>query len=472
MNLNQGKLSEPVSKSPLWGVGGLCIIGAGLSGSLLAIRLAQKGFNITVYEKRPDMRLQKMVAGRSINLALSNRGIKALQLIGLEKEMLQLAIPMQGRMIHTVGNDAFTTPYSGRQGEYINSISRGDLNIALLNKAESFSNIKLFFNHECTNVDIENAEATFTFENETVIVKANQIIGTDGAGSALRNSFEKNVDGFTITQDYLAHGYKELNIPAGANGSFKLAKNVLHIWPRGSFMCIALPNVTGDFTVTLFLAKKDAENSFEKLQTKENVEQFFDKYFPNVIENIPDLVEQFFENPVGNLGTVKCAPYDYRDKCLLLGDAAHAIVPFYGQGMNCSFEDVVVLDELIEKYNNDWNTIFEQYNALRKPNCDAIADLAVDNFYEMRDATANPVFQRKRQLETKLEQTYADYFSKYSMVTFRDDMQYLDAMTIGRLQDEYLMKICEKIDDINLLNMEEVFLATKALSTQRSTKEE
>ncbi len=446
----------------------ITIIGAGLSGSLLAIRLAQKGFQVSVYEKRPDMRKQQQVAGRSINLALSNRGIKALKLIGLEKEMLELAIPMHGRMIHTVGNDAFTTPYSGRQGEYINSISRGDLNISLLNKAESFSNIILHFNHECTNVDIENAKAIFAFENETVMVKADQIIGTDGAGSALRNSFEKNLEGFSLTQEYLAHGYKELNIPAGANGNFKLAKNVLHIWPRGSFMCIALPNVTGDFTVTLFLAKKDTENSFEKLNTNNAIETFFAKYFPNVLENIPDLVEQFFENPIGNLGTVKCTPYHYKDKCLLLGDAAHAIVPFYGQGMNCSFEDVVVLDELIEKYNINWKTIFKQYNQLRKPNCDAIADLAVDNFYEMRDATANPVFQRKRQLETKLEQTYADYFSKYSMVTFREDMSYIDAMNKGRQQDAILMAVCEKIENINELNLDEVLFATKAQKKEKS----
>jgi kynurenine 3-monooxygenase len=441
----------------------ILIIGAGLSGSLLAIRLAQKGFNVTVYEKRPDMRKQEMIAGRSINLALSNRGIKALKLIGLENEMLELAIPMQGRMIHTVGNTPFTTPYSGRQGEYINSISRGDLNIALLNKAATFSNVQLFFNHECSNVDIENCIATFQYNNETITAKADKIIGTDGAGSALRNSFEKDVPSFTLSQEFLEHGYKELNIPAGANGTFKLEKNVLHIWPRGSFMCIALPNPTGDFTVTLFLAKKDAEHSFENLNTNEKVKHFFTTYFPNVAENIPDLIEQFNANPVGNLGTVKCTPYNYKDKALLLGDSAHAIVPFYGQGMNCSFEDVVVLDELIEKYKEDWTTIFQQYNNTRKPNCDAIADLAVDNFYEMRDATADPVFQRKRQLETKLEQTYPDYFSKYSMVTFRDDMPYLDAMNIGRKQDDYLMELCKNVEDISSLNLEEIFKKIKEL---------
>ncbi len=439
----------------------ITIIGAGLSGSLLAIRLAQKGYNVSVYEKRPDMRNQNTIAGRSINLALSNRGIKALQLIGLEKEMLELALPMHSRMIHTVGKEPITSAYSGRQGEYINSISRSQLNIALLNKAETFGNIKLFFNHDCTNVALINNECTFNHNNQTVVKTADKIIGTDGAGSALRNSFENNLPNFQLSQSFLEHGYKELNIPPNEDGSFKLNKNVLHIWPRGSFMCIALPNPTGDFTVTLFLAKKDAENNFEQLITAKQIEAFFEQYFPEIKNNIPDLVEQFNANPIGNLGTVKCAPYNYKDQSLLLGDAAHAIVPFYGQGMNCSFEDVVVLDALIETYQNDWATIFEQYDKLRKPNCDAIADLAVDNFYEMRDATANPVFQLKRQLETKLEQTYPTYYSKYSMVTFRDDISYSQAMLKGRQQDEYLMQICNNITSINELKIEDIYTKVK-----------
>jgi kynurenine 3-monooxygenase len=441
----------------------ITIIGAGLSGSLLAIRLAQKGFIVEVYEKRPDMRKQQQVAGRSINLALSNRGIKALQLVGLEKEMLELAIPMHGRMIHTVGNAPFTAAYSGRQGEYIHSISRGDLNMALLNKAASYTNVRLFFNHACTHVDLDNCTANFEVEGISVTVQGDKIIGTDGAGSALRTSFEKNVNGFTLSQTYLEHGYKELNIPPGVGGSFLLEKNVLHIWPRGSFMCIALPNPTADFTVTLFLAKDHAEHNFAQLQTTEQITHFFAQYFPNILTNIPDLAEQFMANPVGNLGTVKCAPYHYQDKCLLLGDAAHAIVPFYGQGMNCSFEDVVVLDHLLDQYGNDLHTIFAQYTELRKSNCDAIADLAVDNFYEMRDATANAVFQRKRQLETKLEQQYPTYFSKYSMVTFRADMPYKDAMEKGRKQDAILMQLCESIDNIESLDLADVLKRVQEL---------
>lgn len=441
----------------------ITIIGAGLAGSLLAIRLAQKGYAVQVFEKRPDMRKAAVVAGRSINLALSNRGIKALKLVGLEQEMLNLALPMHSRMIHTVGNAAFTAPYSGRQGEYINSISRQALNIALLNKAETYPNVQINFNHDCTAVDIENTEAEFADHINTVKLKSDVIIGTDGAGSALRNSMEQHCMHFELHQSYLEHGYKELNIPPNADGSFKLAKDVLHIWPRGSFMCIALPNPDGDFTVTLFLAKTNAEYNFEKLDTDQKVQAFFNQFFPEIAHHISDLVEQYNRNPIGNLGTIKCAPYNYKNKCLLLGDAAHAIVPFYGQGMNCSFEDVVVLDELIEKCNGDWATVFENYNTLRKPNCDAIADLAVDNFYEMRDATANPTFQLKRQLETKLETTYPDYFSKYSMVTFRDDLSYEEAMVKGRKQDAYLMATCEKITVLQDIDVEKVYAEIKAL---------
>jgi kynurenine 3-monooxygenase len=418
------------------------IIGAGLAGSLLAIRLAQRGYQISVYEKRPDLRSQKISAGRSINLALSSRGINALRMVDLESEMLQLAIPMHARMVHTVGKPALTTPYSGRSGEYINSISRGALNKALLHKAASFENVHLYFHAECVDVDLEQNKAYFLQHHDKLTSTADIIIGTDGAGSALRNSFEKNCPNFSLSQQFLEHGYKELNIPPAIDGSFQLEKNVLHIWPRGSYMCIALPNPDGDFTVTLFLANKDATPSFDHLKSEEEVQTFFHQIFPEIAQSIPNLSEQFFRNPVGGLGTIKCGPYHYKNKSLLLGDAAHAIVPFYGQGMNCSFEDVVVLDELIDKYQNNWEIILEKYTMLRKPNCDAIADLAVDNFYEMRDATANPIFQKKRLLETTLEQKYSDYYSKYSLVTFRPDVSYEQAMIKGRKQDAYLMSIC------------------------------
>lgn len=434
----------------------IIIIGAGLSGSLLAIRLAQKGFQVAVYEKRPDMRKTEIVAGRSINLALSDRGIRGLHLIGLENEMLSLSIPMYGRMIHNLGIDPLLLPYSGRKGEYINSISRGDLNIALLNKAETYSNIELHFDCHCIEVDIDTAEAFFEKDDNSFSVTGEIVIGTDGAGSALRNSMEKKLPGFNISQEFLDHGYKELNLTAGPENSFLIEKNALHIWPRKSYMLIALPNQSGDFTVTLFLAHKGEQNSFEALQSKEQLHTFFQNNFPDVLEMMPDLDEQFFNNPTGYLGTVKCFPWQANGKCLLLGDAAHAIVPFYGQGMNCSFEDVVVFDDLLEQHGDNWKKVFEQFEQSRKENTDAIAGLAVDNFYEMRDAAGDPVFQRKRKLETMLEQNYPQYFSKYSLVTFCEDVPYKQAMEQGRKQDAILMQICKEQEDVTALDLNAV----------------
>jgi kynurenine 3-monooxygenase len=435
----------------------IIIIGAGLSGSLLAIRLAQKGFAVAVYEKRPDMRKATISAGRSINLALSDRGIRGLRLIGLENEMLELSIPMYGRMIHPLSGEPILSPYSGRTGEYINSISRGELNIALLNKAEGYKNIEIHFDCSCTEVQLSAATAFFkTKTGDSFSVTGTAVIGTDGAGSALRDSMEKELPGFTVTQEFLDHGYKELNLPPGVNNSFQIEKNALHIWPRGSFMLIALPNLSGDFTLTLFLAHKGAENSFEVLPQKEQLHTFFKNNFPDALALIPDLNEQFFDNPTGLLGTVKCFPWQAYGKCLLLGDAAHAVVPFYGQGMNCSFEDVVVFDQLLEQYGDHWNQVFTQFELSRKENADAIADLAVDNFYEMRDRTTDPVFQRKRKLENMLEQKYPRFFSKYSLVTFREDVPYKNAMEQGRKQDDILMKICTEQEDIAALDLNAV----------------
>jgi kynurenine 3-monooxygenase len=441
-----------MSKKPI------LIIGAGLSGALLAIRLAQKGFRVAVYEKRPDMRKTTISAGRSINLALSDRGIRALKLVGLEKEMIQLSIPMHGRMIHKTGFEPRLFPYSGRTGEHINSVSRGDLNIALLNKAETYESVELHFNCECTYVNLNEAEAFFkNSSQETFSVRGEVVIGTDGAGSALRDSMKAELPGFQITQEFLNHGYKELNLPAAAGNHFQIEKNALHIWPRESFMLIALPNLAGDFTVTLFLSHLGAENSFEALKNAGETEQFFQKQFPDIVPLIPDLADQFAPYGTGHLlGTVKCYPWQAHGKCLLLGDAAHAIVPFYGQGMNCSFEDVVVLDELIETHGPRWPLVFDAFQQSRKENTDAIADLAIDNFYEMRDRTADVVFGRKKNLENLLEAGHPEFFSKYSLVTFREDVPYKQAMEQGRKQDEILMKICAEQEDITSLNLKEV----------------
>ena len=426
------------------------IIGAGLAGSLLAINLAKRGMAVDVYEARGDMRLERVEAGRSINLALSDRGIAALREVGMDEYMLAEAVPMYGRMIHTVSGETKLLPYSGREGEYINSVSRAGLNIALMNEADRYGEVTFHFNERCVDLDCESGAARFS-SGKTV--SADTVIATDGAGSAVRLAMESQIDGFRSNTVFLDHGYKELHIPPGPGGTFQLEKNALHIWPRHQFMMIALPNFDGSFTCTLFLAHKGAI-AFEQLTDVSTVNEFFDREFADAVPLMPTLVEDFFANPVGNLGTLKCWPWNAGGNALLLGDSAHAVVPFYGQGMNCSFEDVRVLDGLLSEPpasaggRIDWNWIYEEYGRLRKVNTDAIADMAEENFYEMRDAVADPVFVRKRELETKLEQTYPDYFSKYSMVTFREDLPYSVAKAKGNAQDRLLMQMCSEVDSV------------------------
>ncbi len=449
------------------------IIGAGLAGSLLAIYLAKRGIEVDVYEARGDMRLEEVAAGRSINLALSDRGIAALREVGMDEYMLAEAVPMYGRMIHSVTGETKLLPYSGRKGEYINSVSRAGLNIALINEAEKYSGVKFYFNERCVDFDYKTGEAKFANGKS---VKGDTLIATDGAGSAVRNAMlHGGVERFDFSQIWLEHGYKELHIPAARNpvatapGS-DLEINALHIWPRHKFMMIALPNFDGSFTCTMFLAHQ-GENGFDKLTDDASLMGFFEENFPDAIALMPTLTEDFFHNPVGNLGTIKCFPWNVDGKAMLLGDSAHAVVPFYGQGMNCAFEDVRVLNDLMSEPpalaggELDWQAIFEEYGRRRKINTDAIADMAEENFYEMRDATADPVFQRKRELETKLEHAFPDYFSKYSMVTFREDLPYSAAMEKGHAQDAFLMELCREIDDVDTVDLESLKLDLQKIIT-------
>ncbi len=443
------------------------VIGAGLAGSLLAIYLAKRGFEVEVYEARPDMRKVKIPAGRSINLALSDRGIVALREVGLDNYMLSEAIPMYGRMVHTSDGKTKFLAYSGRQGEYINSVSRAGLNCALMNEAEKYPNVKIFFNQRCSHFDCETGEATIedTQTGKTTKIKEDTLIAADGAGSAVRNSMLHGcIPRFNFSQSWLEHGYKELHIPPAPDGGFLMEKNALHIWARHSFMMIALPNPDGSFTCTLFLAHEGEENSFEQLKDERSLLEFFNRHFADAVPLMPTLVEDFFNNPTGNLGTIRCFPWNVNGKALLLGDAAHAIVPFYGQGMNCAFEDCRILNQLIGEYGTDWEKIFKIFCKMRKPNTDAIADMAEENFYEMRDAVADPVFQRKRELETKLEQLFPDYFSKYSMVTFREDLPYVVAKERGNAQDRLLMQLCAQVKDISELDLNEVMEKIRALT--------
>ena len=449
----------------------ILIIGAGLCGSLLALRLGQRGYNVTVYEMRPDLRKVDISAGRSINLAFSNRGNKAMKLVGIEDKVKALCIPMNGRMIHDKKGNTHLSNYSGREHEYINSISRGELNGLLLTEAEKHKNVSIYFNKKCKSVDFEKTTALFQDykTKDEFIEDADIIIATDGAGSAMRKSYylgKKFL--FSFSQDYLTHGYKELSILPKENGDYKAYKNALHIWPRGTFMLIALPNLDGSFTVTLFLSYDEGEYNFNNLTSEDIVLEFFQKEFPDALALMPNLINDFFENPTSPLGTIKCSPWHYKGNTLLMGDAAHAIVPFYGQGMNASFEDVVEFDKVLDKNLESWEATFTSYEKERKKDTDAIADLAIDNFHEMKAHTANPMFQEKRKLEILLEEHFPEeYASKYSLVTFNENVGYKEAMLKGRAQDKAILNLLSdrKIDlkeDLKII-LEKVKQETEAI---------
>ncbi|MEM7086563.1 MAG: NAD(P)/FAD-dependent oxidoreductase [Bacteroidota bacterium] len=426
----------------------IMIIGAGLCGSLLALRMAQRGYSVRLIEKRPDLRAVTQDAGRSINLALSDRGLKALRLAGVEEEAKKLCIPMLGRMIHDKTGATFLSKYSGRKDEYINSISRPGLNMLLLDAAEAMPNVELIFNKGCESVDLENNIARFKdYETGEIVSYQDAIIfGTDGAGSAVRRSmFNHRKFLFSFSQDWLTHGYKEITIPAAEDGGYRTDSGALHIWPRGEDMLIALPNLDGSFTVTLFLPYSESDFCFDNLTTPEMVLAYFNEEFPDAVALMPNLVEEFFENPTGPLGTIRCSPWNSYGNTLLMGDAAHAIVPFYGQGMNASFEDVVVFDQVLENHQGDWKATFRAYEKARKKDTDAIATLAIDNFHEMKEHTASPLFQEKRKLETAFEAEFPlNYYSKYSLVTFNEDISYSEALRKGRAQDKAILNL---IDD-------------------------
>ncbi|MDZ4667433.1 MAG: NAD(P)/FAD-dependent oxidoreductase [bacterium] len=426
------------------------IIGGGLSGTLMAIYLAKRGFEINLFERRPDMRNNRMAAGKSINLALSTRGLHALEKVGLDQEILADAIPMTGRMMHSKTGELKYQPY-GKEGQAINSVSRGRLNIRLLELADEFENITLHFNTKCVDLNVEEGLTVFEMEDGSrMSFKSDRIIGTDGAFAATRARMQMG-DRFDYNQFYLNVGYKELEIPAGAMGQFKMEKHALHIWPRGAFMMIALPNPAGDFTCTLFVPF-EGEKSFDAVKTKEDVTKFFAEEFPDAVPLMPTLLDDYFKNPTASLVTVRCYPWVKGDKLALMGDAAHAVVPFYGQGMNCSFEDVVVMDECIEKYGSDWHKVFDAYQKLRKPNADAISQLAIQNYTEMAEKVGDKHFLHKKHIEHQLSELYPNQFkSQYELTTFSLS-PYKYALDQGEKNDRLLEKIIadgaeEKLSD-------------------------
>jgi kynurenine 3-monooxygenase len=412
------------------------LIGSGLAGGLLAAYLGRRRYDVDLYERRGDPREGSMLEGRSINLALSTRGIHALQQVGIANEVLQNAIPMRGRMIHEKSGAVHFAPYDVDPNKHINSIGRAALNMTVIEAAQRSPNVRVHFNHKCIGVDLDSASAQLlnASTSQHLSVKADSVIGVDGAFSAVRQSMQMKIDNFNYEESYLAHGYKELTIPPGANGSWPMEKNALHIWPRKSFMMIALPNPDGSFTCTLFW-EFEGPRSFATTKTDEDVRRFFGEEFPDAVPLMPNLLDDFKTNPTGSLVTIRCAPWSYKDKVALVGDAAHAVVPFYGQGMNAAFEDCVVLDECLSEFPQDRQRAFEEYFRLRKVNADALADLAIGNFIEMRDKTASKTFRAKKKLDHFLEAALPGiYLPLYTMVTFTR-IPYARAKRRAHLQD-------------------------------------
>ncbi len=447
----------------------ITLVGSGLAGSLLAIELTKRGYPVRLFERRQDMRKHRISAGRSINLAISTRGIHALKQAGLWDEMQRIIIPMRGRMMHAVSGELSFMPYGKDESEVINAISRAELNIALMNAAEK-RGVAIEFDQRCVGYDARSGKLRLRDElrGDERELATDVAIGTDGSASAIRLAMQTTLPRFNLSQQYLDYGYKELTIPAGPGGAHQLEINALHIWPRGSFMLIALPNIDGTFGCILFLPF-DGPGSFAELDSDATVRAFFEKQFPDALKLMPGLIENYNANPVGAMVTVKCSPWHIEGKALLLGDAAHAIVPFFGQGINAGFEDVTVLLELMDHSashpsrkerakdgaptsSSEWAGLFARFEAARTRNTDALADLAIENFVEMRDKVADPRFLFRKKVELALEAKYPGHFvPKYAMVTFHR-LPYAVALERGRIQDRMLEQLIagiERVDDLD-----------------------
>lgn len=435
----------------------ILLVGGGLVGSLLAVMLGRRGLRVTVFEKRPDMRQTRISAGRSINLALAERGLHALRQAGLKDQVEPLLIPMRGRMLHPRdGREEFSS-YGQRPHEVIHSVSRGLLNQVMLTAAESTGLASINFENECTDVDLANRtiEMVDLATGRRWREEFDILLGTDGAASAVRAAIVEEAGG-TWHTEWLDHDYKELEIPAGPDGRHRLDANALHIWPRRGFMLIALPNLDGSFTVTLFLNKSGVPEragnvsdgplfspGFDQLTTPASVDSFFAEWFPDARALIPDLATDFFANPTGNLGTVRCANWTDGQQALILGDASHAIVPFHGQGMNAGFEDCALLVELLDSHGGDWPAVMRAFERKRRPDAQAIATMALENYVTMRDSVLDPRFQLKKELGFELERRLPDRFiPRYSMVMFHR-IPYHVAQERGAVQERLLDQLIE-----------------------------
>lgn len=433
------------------------LVGGGLVGSLAAIFLAQRGHRATIHERRPDMRSTEIPAGRSINLAVTSRGLLALEQVGLKQAVLDIAVPMRGRMLHQANGETEFLPYGQREDEVIYSVSRGALNKLLLATAGDYEWIDLHFNQRCTSFCVPENSLTFFNElgHHETRVAPRVVLATDGVNSVVRRGMLKHLRLFDYSQTNLEHGYKELEIPATSDGEFALDRNALHIWPRRSFMLIALPNFDGSFTCTLFLPF-EGPVSFAALDTREKVMTFFKKHFPDAAALMWDLAADFEANPTGSMVTIKCLPWHVADRAMLLGDAAHAIVPFFGQGMNCGFEDCTALGRLLDAHGPEWEVVFSKLQAERKPNADAIADMAIENFVEMRDTVIDPKFQLKKEIGFQLERKHpCKFIPHYSMVVFHPEIPYAEARQRSIAQDGLLNRLATGIDSLQDVNWAE-----------------
>jgi kynurenine 3-monooxygenase len=446
--------------SSLADLGPLAVVGGGPAGTLLALYLAQRGHEVDLFESRPDLRVNRLDGGRSINLALATRGIVALRAGGITDEVAELAIPMVGRMVHT-GGESNLQPYGAESHEVIYSINRGDLNAVLLTAAETTGRVRVHFEHRLRTADLDGRRLSFTTHDEDgtefeVTAGFGMVFGADGANSLIRAA-TLNCNGGSMVEDPLDHGYKELTIPPAEDGGFRLDPNALHIWPKGDFMLIALANPEGDFTATLFLPNGPGiaakGGSFAELSTAEAVTEFFGAEFADFADLVPDLVEQFFDNPTGALATIRCSDWSYSDRSVFLGDAAHAIVPFHGQGMNAAMESAAVLVEELDRTPNDVVGALKRFSVRRKPNADAIADMALSNYIEMRSSVVDAQYLIKRELALVLQTRHRGRFApRYGMVMF-STIPYAEVVTRARQQDAILDELvagCETIDDVDL----------------------
>lgn len=438
------------------------IVGAGLVGSLWAVYLSKAGYKVTIFERRPDIRKAEIAAGKSINLALSTRGWKALDTVGVGDEIRKIAIPMTGRIMHSTSGELTYQPY-GKEGQAIYSVSRGGVNAKMMDIAEQHGGAEIHYNHKCTGADLKNGIVHLenTLTGEKITHQSDVVFATDGAFSAVRYNAMQKLDRFNFSQQYVEDGYREILLPANEDSSYQLDKNALHIWPRGRFMLIALANEDGSFTCTLFMPF-EGENSFESLTSKEKVNDFFATTFPDFYEMMPNIADAWEDHPLSSLSIVRCYPWTH-GKTALMGDAAHATVPFYGQGMNSGFEDCTVMYELMQKHNEDWEKVFAEYQETRKPDGDGVQDLSLHNYYVMRDYVGDPQFLLQKKIEAHFSEKHPEkWLPLYSQVTF-SHIRYSEAWQKGQAQDKIMKKVMAQFDNIDSVwdskEVEEAILA-------------